>query len=79
MSKHTNMKKFLSVLLLFIIFAASAFSQKIYFPASLYDDPKAFDKAIPGVAEKVISSLSDKEKKEHGKVVDYSKPKATSL
>jgi len=45
--------------------------QKIYFPASLYDDPKAFDKAIPGVAEKVISSLSDKEKKEHGKVIDY--------
>jgi intracellular sulfur oxidation DsrE/DsrF family protein len=46
-------------------------TQKIYFPISLYDDQKAFDKAIPGVAEKVISGLSDKEKKEHGKVVDY--------
>lgn len=46
-------------------------NQKIYFPVSLYDDPKAIDKAIPGVAEKVISSLSDKEKKEHGKLIDY--------
>ena len=49
----------------------TAQSQKIFFPASLYDDPKALDKAIPGIAEKVISSLSDKEKKEHGKVIDY--------
>jgi intracellular sulfur oxidation DsrE/DsrF family protein len=65
------MKKLLSIFIVIIVFATTAFSQKIYFPTSLYDDQKAFDKSIPGVAEKVISGLSDKEKKEHGKIIDY--------
>ena len=71
MNKHTNMKKFLSVLLLFIIFAASAFSQKIYFPVSLYDDPAALDKAIPSLAEKVINNFSTENKKDWQKQADY--------
>ena len=71
MNKHTNMKKFLSVLLLFIIFAASAFSQKFYFPASLYSDPAALDKAIPSLSEKVINNFSPENKKDWQKQADY--------
>ncbi|HEU5164539.1 MAG TPA: DsrE family protein [Chitinophagaceae bacterium] len=46
-------------------------NQKFYFPVSLYDDPNAFNKAISGVAEKVISGLTDKEKKEYRNMTDY--------
>jgi len=76
------MRKLLSIILFIGTCVISSFAQpkadeptlqtqKIYFPVSLYDDPKAFDKAIPTVAEKVISNLSDKDKKEHGNLVDY--------
>lgn len=65
------MRKLLCLIFALIIFITSSFSQKIYFPASLYSDPNAFDKAIAGVAEKIISNLSDNEKKDHQKLVEY--------
>jgi intracellular sulfur oxidation DsrE/DsrF family protein len=66
----TIMKKLL-FFFAFTLFIFNLFGQKIYFPASLYDDSKAFDKAMPGVAEKVLSGLSDKEKKEYRNVINY--------
>lgn len=49
----------------------AAHIQKIYFPASLYDDSIAFIKAIPSLAEKVIADFSEKEKKNFEKSAGY--------
>jgi len=45
--------------------------QKFYFPASLYGDPAALDKAIPSLAEKVINNFSADNKKDWQKQVGY--------
>src|SRR5258705_12296567 len=45
--------------------------QKYYFPASLYNDPAALDKAIPSLAEKVINNFSADNKKDWQKQTDY--------
>ena len=45
--------------------------QKFYFPASLYSDPAALDKAIPSLAEKVINNFSADNKKDWQKQADY--------
>ena len=45
--------------------------QKFYFPASLYNDPAALDKAIPSLAEKVINNFSADNKKDWQKQADY--------
>lgn len=45
--------------------------QKFYFPASLYNDPVALDKAIPSLAEKVINNFSADNKKDWQKQADY--------
>ena len=45
--------------------------QKFYFPASLYSDPAALDKAIPSLAEKVINNFSADKKKNWQKQADY--------
>jgi intracellular sulfur oxidation DsrE/DsrF family protein len=65
------MRKLLCLLFAICFFVTSSFSQKIYFPASLYNDSNAFDKAIAGMAEKIINSLSDAEKKDYQKLIDY--------
>jgi len=50
---------------------STATNQKFYFPASLYNDPAALDKAIPSLAEKVINNFSADNKKDWQKQADY--------
>jgi intracellular sulfur oxidation DsrE/DsrF family protein len=50
---------------------STASNQKFYFPASLYSDPAALDKAIPSLAEKVINNFSADKKKNWQKQADY--------
>ena len=50
---------------------STASDQKFYFPASLYSDPAALDKAIPSLAEKVINNFSADNKKDWQKQADY--------
>ena len=50
---------------------ATAHNQKYYLPASLYNDSIALTKAIPQLAEKVIADFSEKEKKDHDKMINY--------
>jgi len=44
---------------------------KFYFPASLYNDPAALDKAISSLAEKIINNFSSDNKKDWQKQADY--------
>jgi intracellular sulfur oxidation DsrE/DsrF family protein len=50
---------------------SAALDQKFYFPASLYNDPNALDKAIPSLAENVINNFSAENKKDWQKQADY--------
>ena len=48
-----------------------AHNQKYYLPASLYNDSVALTKAIPQLAEKLLADFSEKEKKDHEKMINY--------
>jgi predicted peroxiredoxin len=76
------MKQFVFTILFCCSCAIASFAQpkpedsttsnhKYYFPASLYNDPAALDKAIPSLAEKVISNFSKDNKKDWQKQADY--------
>ena len=76
------MRQLLFTILVFFTWVIASFAQpnpadsatqdqKFYFPASLYSDPAALDKAIPSLAEKVINNFSADNKKDWQKQADY--------
>ncbi|HKC36214.1 MAG TPA: DsrE family protein [Chitinophagaceae bacterium] len=50
---------------------AASHNQKYYLPTSLYNDSIALTRAIPPLAEKVFANFSEKEKKDHEKLINY--------